>query len=48
MSNKKVISMLESIPQYKSMSETNKIYSKTFKKNFINRKLIFQKIIYIL
>ena len=40
MSNKKVISMLESIPQYKSISETNKIYSQKFKKNSLNN-LIF-------
>ena len=36
MSNKKVISMLESIPQYKSISKTNKIYSKTFKNYSLN------------
>ena len=32
--------MLESIPQYKSISETNKIYSQKFKKNSLNN-LIF-------
>ena len=40
MSNKKVISMLESIPQYKSISETNKVYSKKFKKNSLNNLIL--------
>ena len=40
MSKKKVISMLESIPQYESISETNKIYSRLFKKYSLNNLIL--------